>query len=174
MYLISVYFDEKTDQCIRMYMKLIAKHTGNAKMLEGNVPPHITIAAFGASSEEEAKDIFLNVSQNISSGTVQWVSIGTFFPGVIYAAPVLNEYLQGLSEIYSNELMKRENLTIEKRYQPFCWFPHTTLGKHLNKEQLISAFSIMQNHFGPFSGKVTKIGLAKTNPYTNLEVINLK
>ena len=48
MYLISLYFDEKTENRISGYMKQIAKYTGNTAMLDGNVPPHITIAAFHA------------------------------------------------------------------------------------------------------------------------------
>ena len=51
MYLISLYFDEKTENRISGYMKQIAKYAGNTAMLDGNVPPHITIAAFHAESE---------------------------------------------------------------------------------------------------------------------------
>ena len=60
MYLISVYFDEASDKKIRNHMKQIAKHTGNTWMLDGNVPPHITIAAFQTDSEERAIEIFQN------------------------------------------------------------------------------------------------------------------
>ena len=34
MYLISIYFDEKTESKIRSYMKQIARHTENAHMLD--------------------------------------------------------------------------------------------------------------------------------------------
>ena len=46
MYLISLYFDEKTEKHIRRFIKQVAKRTGNTYMIDGNVPPHITIAAF--------------------------------------------------------------------------------------------------------------------------------
>ena len=174
MYLISIYFDEETNNRIRGYMKSIARTTGNAVMLDGDVPPHVTVAAFRAESESIARDIFLKGAKEISGGSVQWVSCGSFLPGVIYIAPLLNEYLHDLSEIYNKELKKREGISIDGRYQPFQWFPHTTLGKHLTQEQLTEAFVTMQKCFGPFCGKVTKIGLAKTNPYTDLEVLILK
>ena len=70
MYLISLYFDEKTENRISGYMKQIAKYTGNTAMLDGNVPPHITIAAFHAESEEQAKQIFRNASSRTVSGKV--------------------------------------------------------------------------------------------------------
>lgn len=44
MYLISIYFDEASEKCISSYMKQIGKATGNTVMLDGNVPPHITVA----------------------------------------------------------------------------------------------------------------------------------
>ena len=59
MYLISIYFDEVTEKRIRSYMRQIGKATGNVLMLDGNVPPHITIAGFHAESENTAREIFL-------------------------------------------------------------------------------------------------------------------
>ena len=75
MYLISVYFDEKAENRINGYMKQIAKHTGNLEMLDGNVPPHITIAAFRTDSERKARDIFEKASEKVCRGNVQWVSV---------------------------------------------------------------------------------------------------
>jgi 2'-5' RNA ligase len=174
MYLISVYFDERTENRILGYMKQIAKYTGNTEMLDGNVPPHITIAAFCTDSERKARELFQKASEKIDRGNVQWVSVGSFLPGAIYITPVLNEYLHRLSEIYNEEIKKQEEVEGNLRYQPFGWLPHTTLAKHLTKEQMKNAFETMQNQFGAFEGNVVKIGLAKTNPYTDLDIIALK
>jgi len=174
MYLISLYFDEKTENKIGGYMKQIAKHTGNTAMFDGNVPPHITIAAFHAESEEYAKLVFRNASSKAVSENVYWVAVGSFLPNVIYIAPVLNEYLYQLSEIYNEELRKQETVEVDKRYEPFHWFPHTTLAKHLAKDQMRAAFEVMQNQFGPFEGRAVRVGLSKTNPYRDLEIFNLK
>lgn len=174
MYLISVYFDEATDCKMRGYMKQIAKHTGNAAMLEDKVPPHITIGAFRTESEETARDIFRRITEQISKGEVHWVTVGSFLPNVIYLSPILNEYLQMLSDINKKELNRSENVWIDKRYEPYSWYPHTTLGKKLTKEQLLKAFEVLQNQFAPFRGQVVKIGLAATNPYRDLEVYKLK
>ena len=54
-------------------------------------------------------------------------------------------------------------------YQPFQWLAHTTIGKTLTREQMQAAFVVLQNSFVPFEGRVIKIGLAKTNPYTEIE-----
>ena len=51
---------------------------------------------------------------------------------------------------------------------PFNWIPHTTIGKKLSKEEMKIAFDVLQNSFGMFSGRVVKIGVAKTNPYEDI------
>ena len=174
MYLISLYFNEKTENRISGYMKQIAKYTGNTAMLDGNVPPHITIAAFHAESEEQAKQIFRNASFGAVSGKVHWVTLGSFLPNVIYIAPVLNEYLYGLSEIYNKEISLYKEIESDKRYQPLGWFPHTTLAKRLTAEQLCKGFEVMQKQFGPFEGQAVKVGLSKTNPYKDIGISELK
>lgn len=110
MYLISLYFDEKTDNKIRSYMKQIARHTGNTAMLDGNVPPHITAAAFGADSEEAAIGVFEKIAPELCEGEIRWVSVGTFLPKVLYISPVLNEYLHNLSETIYKEIKYNGNL----------------------------------------------------------------
>ena len=173
MYLISIYFDEVTEKRIRSYMKQIGKATGNTLMLDGKIPPHITIAAFHAETEPAAREIFLGRRECLKAGNIHWVSVGMFLPGVIYITPILNEYLHQLSEVFDKEMKGRTGISMDYRYKPFHWLPHSTLGKHFTAEQLTAALSVMQNNFTPFEGRVTKIGLAKTNPYTDLEIIDL-
>lgn len=173
MYLISIYFDEQTDNRIRSFMKQIAKHTGNLAMIAGNVPPHITVGAFRTASEEKAKSVFDRITRRVGVGEIHWVSVGAFFPRVLYLTPVLNEYLHQLSVITRSEMEKQE-VVISSQYQPFSWLPHATLGKTLNIEEMRTAFEVMQSQFAPFKSSVIKIGLAKTDPYTDLESYVLK
>ena len=174
MYLISIYFDKECEKRIRSYMKQIGKATQNTVMLDGNVPPHITIAAFRAESESIARYVFGQGANALKAGSIQWVSVGAFLPSVIYITPILNKYLQELSEVFHREITKIQGVNIDHKYMPYNWLPHSTLAKRLSEEQLAAAFSTMQKQFGPFGGKVTRIGLAKTNPYTDLEVIDLR
>ena len=46
MYLISLYFDEKIEKTIQQLIDKVAEKSGNKYMIEGRVPPHITISAF--------------------------------------------------------------------------------------------------------------------------------
>lgn len=174
MYLISIYFDENTEKKMKGYMNQIAKKSGDFAMIEGNVPPHITVSAFAAVSEKEAKDIFERVAGKIKSGKIYWVSIAAFFPQVIYLSPVLNEYLHQISEITYKEVTQSENVILKGHYEPFAWMPHGTLAKYLTEEQMRTAFEVLQKQFAPFESKVVKIGLTRTNPYEDLIVRELK
>ncbi|MBQ3512840.1 MAG: 2'-5' RNA ligase family protein [Lachnospiraceae bacterium] len=173
MYLISIYFDESTNKKLKQYIHQIAKITGNTYMLDYNVPPHITISSFFSDKEEPVISMLEKQAEKLKQGYLQWVSVGMFLPNVIYLMPVLNEYLHTMSVGIYNHLMKLDNVEISRCYRPFQWIPHTTVGKKLSKEEMAAAFQIIQNQFGVFDGKVTHIGLAKTNPYQEIVLFEL-
>ena len=143
-------------------------------MLEGKVPPHITISAFHSYNEETALEIFRNAKKEIVSGKILFVSIGSFLPQVLYIAPVLNEYLHGIATSIYKEVIQYEDVVVGERTRPFSWMPHATVGRELSEEQLKQAFEVLQKQFSPFKGEVVKIGLARTNPYTDIETYVFK
>ena len=168
MYLISVYFDDATNKRIQSYINQVAKQTGNRFMIEGKVPPHITVTALEASDEQKVIAAMEQVLPGVKRGTLQWASLGQFFPHVIFITPVLNEYMQMLSQNVHEKLHAVEGMISSPYYQPFRWLPHTTIAKHLTETQMRVAFEVMQKSFGMFEGEVVEIGLAKTNPYQDL------
>lgn len=174
MYLVSIYFDEKTTKNIQNLITKVAKKTGNDFMIEGKVPPHITISAFETKQEEEVLERLEGVVNSLKQGNLRWVSVGTFLPNVIFIAPVLNEFLQNMTQTIYGKMENVDETIMNSFYRPYQWVPHTTIGKLMTKEQLQDAFAILQEQFVPFEGTVTKIGLAKTNPYTELALFDLK
>ena len=168
MYLVSIYFDEKTNKQIQRYINRVAEKTGNSFMLDGNVPPHLTISAFQTKWEKEVVSILEKEVQKLSEGKIIWASLGIFLPYVIYLTPVLNQYLHNVSQTIYNGISTIEDIQISATYRPFQWLPHTTIGKKLTKEQMRIAFEVLQGEFGVLEGTVTKIGLAKTNPYRDI------
>lgn len=174
MYLISIYFDEKTNYKIEQLIRKVAEKSGNTFMLDGKVPPHITISAFETKREKEVIAKLEAYVNSAGQGDLHWVSIGTFLPHVIYAAPVLNQYLHTMAEDIFNSLNEIEDTVISKYYRPFQWIPHTTIAKTLDRDEMKAAFEAVQEQFSIFHGTVTKIGLAKTNPYEELVSFTLK
>lgn len=174
MYLISIYFDEQTSHRIQEYINQVAVKTGNTFMLDGKVPPHMTISAFETIHEQDAIKALELCAKELRSGMVQWASVGAFFPYVMYIAPVLNPFLYEISKKVYDCVLKIEDVSISKYYKPLQWMPHTTIAKKLSQEEMRIVFSVLQNQFGVMTGTAVKIGLARTNPYEDLVVFELQ
>lgn len=170
MYLVSIYFDEKTNKKIQRYINQVAENTGNRFMIEGNVPPHITISAFETQDEKAAIDALERVVDRLQQGSITWASVGQFFPYVIFLAPVLNEYLHEMSQRVYAGLSALDGVKVSPYYRPFQWLPHATIGKTLSEEQMKEAFDVLQKSFGMFEGEVVNIGLAKPNPHRDIKI----
>lgn len=168
MYLVSAYFDEHTNKRMNRYMNRIAEKTGNTFMTENHVPPHLTVSSVEARNGGQLISYVEQLHDILEPGKLQFVSVGMFFPYVMYLTPVLNAYLQEMSEKVYAAVRDIPEVKVNRFYQPMQWLPHITLGKTLTKEQMRMAFEIMQDGFTPFEGKVIAIGLAKTNPHEDL------
>lgn len=173
MYLISLYFDEKSNQILKRYINRIAEKTGNAFMTDNHVPPHMTVAAIEARSAEILKPAFCSLRGMIKQGMVSFVSIGQLLPYVMYVTPVLNGYLSDVSLQVYEAVKNIPETSVSKYYRPLSWLPHVTIGKKLDKEQMIKALEVMQEGFVPFEATVTGIGLAKVNPHEDVEKFSL-
>lgn len=198
MYLISLYFDEKTNKRIQSHINDVAEYSGNSYMTDRKIPPHITLTAFEPGWDEAEPDEIKmcktkqyetelirtlgEVFEGQGQGILKWVSVGAFSPGVLFLSPVLNEYLHELlvkvSDVLQEAQEETENVskcmwkkaTLQPCYQPFSWLPHTTIGKRLNQEEMQRAFAGIQKHFSPFDGRIIKIGLSKTTPKEEIKV----
>ncbi|MDO5516159.1 MAG: 2'-5' RNA ligase family protein [Clostridium sp.] len=173
MYLVSLYFDDKASRKIQGLINKIAARSGNNFMIDGNVPPHITIASFQTNEESRVIEVLDEKIKNIKSGNITFASVGAFKSSVIYLAPILNEYLHNLSVSINEGISSLENISISKYYLPFQWIPHATIGKKLDDEQLLMAFQELVKEFTIFNGTVTRIGLSKTNPLRDVAVWKL-
>ena len=142
-------------------------------MTENQVPPHMTISSIEARNVEILVPHVESLQGKLNQGTVSFVSVGMLFPYVMYITPVLNEYLQCFSQQIYDIISKDREITVSKYYKPMQWLPHITLGKKLFKEQMQMAFQVMQDGFVPFEGKITSIGLVKTNPHIDVMKYNI-
>jgi len=174
MYLISIYFDEKTDKQIRKLITQIAVKTGNTFMQDNHVPPHITVAAIETRDEEAAIEELEKCVQQLEQGKLRFISTGAFFPQVLYLEPVLNKYLHELACAVNVAVKDLPETIVSPYYQPFSWLPHVTLAKQLSEEQMLGAFETLQKRFVSFEGTVTRVGIARTNPHRDLCVWELK
>ncbi|SHK65408.1 hypothetical protein [Hespellia stercorisuis] len=168
MYLISIYFDNRASQKLQRQIDLIAERTGNIFMTENRVPPHMTISQIEARNVDVLVPYMESLKGKLGQGDLQFVSVGMLLPYVLYAAPVMNAYLLGLSGQVFDVFSGIPETAISKYYQPMSWLPHVTLGKTLSKEQMTAAVQAMQEGFAPFRARAMEIGLAKVNPHEDV------
>lgn len=173
MYLISVYFDKKTENRIQSYMNDVASACGNLFMTDNEVPPHMTISAFETLHENEVVEVLNGVLSNIKRNKIKWVTVGAF-PTVIFIQPVLSEYLHNMSSAIYERVEAVPDTKVSKFYKPFSWLPHATIAKLLSEEELLKAFETLWKSFGMFEGEVVRIELAKKNPYRVIASWELK
>lgn len=168
MYLISVYFDTTTTKRLQSLICQIAAVSGNTYMTQNHVPPHLTLSAVEARNVEVLLPPIQALEGKLSSGKVQFVSVGQLLPYVLFLAPVLNSCLMDLAQQVYNAISPIADTKISKYYRPFSWLPHITLGKTLSTEEMQCAFAVVQSHFSVFDGFVTEIGVAKVNPHIDV------
>ena len=173
MYLISIYFDNETEDRLNLTMQRVAKTTGNQFMLDNQVPPHITVASVETKHESDLIARIESITKNLKQGEIKFVSVGSFSTKVVFVQPVLNEYLHQLSVVLTKELEQMDETILSPYYQPFSWLPHCTIGKQLSKEEMQKALIELSARFVPINGRVTKIGVAKTNPHRDIRVWDL-
>ena len=173
MYLVSVYFDDKSNKIISDYINKIAQKTGNTFMTDNHVPPHLTIMSVETRDEEKLTEVVKKLERYLTKGQIQLVSVGVLLPYVLYVTPVLNLYLEDMIEQVHDMVKNIPEFRMSRYYQPMQWLPHITLGKKLSKEQMQEAFAVMQEQFVPMEVTVSEIGLAKTNPHQDLIRVEL-
>ncbi len=173
MYLISAYFDKEAERALQRLIDRVAEKTGNDFMVSHNVPPHMTISQIEAKCVDVLLPYVESLDRKLSGGRVQFVSPGMLLPYVICVMPVLNQYLMQLSEQIYEACAQIKETAVSRFYRPMSWLPHVTIGKTLEKEQMIAAVRVLQDAFVPFEAAVAEIGLAKVNPHEDVLKIKL-
>ena len=173
MYLVSAYFDDNTSRILQRYIEKTAEASGNDFMLRNNVPPHMTVSQIEARDPEVLIPAFRSLHGKVIPGEVYFASVGMLLPYVIYTAPVMNQYLQNLSETVYEAFSGVPDTCISRYYRPYSWLPHVTIGKTLDKSQLLAAVKVLQESFAPAESKIVKLGLSRVNPHRDIEELIL-
>ena len=74
-YVISLHFPPDVNAIISSAVKAISELTGNTFILKNKIPPHVTIGAFHAAKEDEAK--LLNIKEDFSKNLAKRMSTGS-------------------------------------------------------------------------------------------------
>lgn len=168
-------FDEKTELSFNTLIELIAESGVSQYMVDAKIPPHISLDCF---STDNIQPIVNALDEHIAcftAGGIVWPSLGMFVPNVLFAAPVLNEYLLNAC-ININRLVQPLSTVGEKGfYLPYQWVPHTTLALQLDNDGLQKAIAIVSKQFSFITGRTNRLKLVayKFKPYKEIKTWDL-
>ena len=167
-YALILCFDDPSENFFSAIISDIAHQLGKSHMLPDRFPPHITLSLVKSQNFQDIVHLFDEHINAFTAGDVTWASLGTFVPHVLFAAPILNEYLLEMCT-QANELL--EHLPQCKRnayYLPYQWVPHTTLAEHLTVDELQSCFALASSKFSAISGRANRLILAECAAYKEI------
>jgi len=168
-YAMILCFDKDTESYFKNIITAIAESGASSYMSGAKYPPHITIADF---QTDEINKIATEIDKNIanfSAGDVAWASLGSFAPRVLFAAPVMNEYLLNACTKINRLIKPLAPHCGGGHYLPFQWVPHTTLASRLDNDSLHKAFGVAIKNFSAVKGKCVKLMLIQCNQYEEIK-----
>ena len=174
-YAVSLHFSQKVNEVVISTLQAIADKTGNRFMIENKIPPHITIGAFHAAREEEAKLLQLveDFVQDQKAGTVQFSEVGNFNGKVLFLKPEKNLFLSEINNALHSLLLPEFEKAENGYYLPDIWFPHTTLATRLNQSQFSAAEEIAKQITLPLEADIDEIAVYQCSPFLELKKYKL-
>ena len=174
-YAVSLHFSQKVNEIVLSTLNAIADETGNRFIIENKIPPHITIGAFRAAREEEAKLLQLveDFAQRQKAGTVQFSGVGNFNGKVLFLKPEKNLFLSEINNALHNLLLPEFEKAENGYYLPDIWVPHTTLATRLNQSQFSAAEKIAKQITLPLEATIDEIAVYQCSPFLELKKYKL-
>jgi len=172
-YAVVLYFDKETESYFHDIIASIAHSGVSSYMIDHQIIPHITIADFHTEKIDDIMDVLENNISDFKQGDVIWASLGSFVPRVLFAAPVMNEYLLNSCTRVNSLIKPLAPHCGNGQYLPFQWVPHTTLASRLNGDSLNTAFGVALQKFTAIKGICNKISLIQCNPVKEIKTWSL-
>ena len=163
-YAVLLQFDKKTETYFNDIITSIADSGASIYMIQNKTIPHITIADFHTENIDCVISQLENNISNFKAGDVVWASLGSFAPRVLFAAPVMNEFLLDTCVNINRLIKPLAPHCGNGHYLPFQWVPHTTLASALDSDSLKKAFEVALQKFSPIKGRCNRISLIQCNP----------
>ena len=169
-YAIVLYFDDTTNKIIGNMIERAAVLSANNYMLDINIPPHVTLGCFFSDEQANLLERVASFAKIVTPFEMTFNTIGAFEPYVLFVSPIKDGHLAELNNSLHELLLENYEPAENANYLPDRWQPHCSLAVRLNKEQFAKAKAIETEIELPFTARVTKIALAKCNPYNEVVI----
>ena len=175
-YAVSLHFSPDVNEIITSAVKSIAEVTGNRFIIENKIPPHVTIGAFHAAKDDEAKLIQMveDFTKTQKTEAVRFTEIGNFNRKVLFLKPEKDGFLAQINVVLHSILLPEFEKAENGYYLPEIWFPHITLATRLNQRQFEKAQEIANQIKLPLEAAVTEISVYQCTPFEKLKCFSVR
>ena len=170
-YAVSLHFSTDSSDIISQTVRDIAEATGNNFIIENKIPSHITIGAFHAAKEDEARLLQLTeeFAKAQKAGFVHFTQIDNFKGKVLFLKGEKDFFLAEMNKELHRLILSEFESGENGYYLPEKWYPHTTLATRLNKGQFAKAISVAEKIPLPLEAKALEIGFYQSSPFLELK-----
>ena len=170
-YAVSLHFPKDASGIISQAVRDIAKATGNNFIIENKIPPHITIDAFHARKEEEARLLQLTeeFAKAQKAGVVHFTQIDNFKGKVLFLKGEKDFFLAQMNKELHSVVLREFESGENGYYLPEIWYPHTTLATRLSQGQFDKAKAVAEKIPLPLEAKALEIGFYQCSPFLELK-----
>ncbi|RHM60884.1 MULTISPECIES: 2'-5' RNA ligase family protein [Coprobacillaceae] len=166
MYHLSLYFDEKTTKQLQTYQIHLSQS------LKPTV--HLTLIRFDSHHLDWIIQELDNLLKEYRIFELYFVSLGSLQAKHLFIQPVYHASLHDLMKKIDLIIKCDPSVHLSSYYQFLNWLPHVTIARNQNRQQITQNFSLLNQQFKPFKGKVTQIRLTHLQPYQEIKVWNLR
>ena len=173
-YAVIACFETHGDYLVRRLMRQLAENGVNNLYESLGFRPHITLSEFSTDDEAVVLDQLQDLAANVEPIEIKLSSLG-IFPGdlgVLHLVPTINGDLLSLHRQLHGRI-EPHCLEFSPLYIEPEWVPHCTLVLEMDPLELPRAYSVLKDHFVPFTTRLTALELITCCPFTTLQTLSL-
>ena len=165
-YAVSLHPSKEAEEIIASAVKALADASGNDFIVKSRIPPHITLGAFHATKEKEARllELVTDFSRMQRPGKIQFTGIGSFKKKVIFLKPQKDSFLTKMNAELHKILLKEFERAENGYYLPQIWVPHTALATRVNQAHFDQTVKLAEQIKLPLETEAKEIALYQCHP----------
>lgn len=163
-FVVELYFDPSTEECIRDVWKAIDEAGISDSMPKGGYRPHVSLGVCEHLETDSLAQELSAFAVGVRPFRLSFPNIGIFSTseGVVYLGVTLTEQLLNLHTIF-HKIFKKYAEEQREYYTVGRWVPHCTLAFGLLEHQIAETVTICRQIDLPVSTEVKEIGLVKVS-----------
>ncbi len=164
-FVVELYFDPSTEECIRDVWTAIDEAGISDSMIKGGYRPHVSLGVCDYIELNAFTQELSTFAVSVAPFQLSFPNIGIFSTseGVVFLGVTVTEQLLNVHARF-HEIFKKHAQEQREYYTVGNWTPHCTLAFGLSEDEIAKAVKICRQFALPLSTEVNKIGVVEVSP----------